>query len=477
MKKSIAIILLLSATGAMAQQGPQQRRNPRLDSLITEKDPVVLQQRVDKLKRGGEEDLGVLLQYYNAKERTGDADSLFEAIVKNYPNGHYAAIDMTNKIYQVKSGKKQEEMFKSFLVKFPGRDVEMTKYSVANAYIREKNTAKAMEYVNQMKPGSFRTMSVGIIAEEMMKYDNKTAEAMVKKEMENAKQDLTNIDVNRAANDRLYNPRADYYRFVNLYGKILMQKKDYAGALKYMGEAYDSTPKKDLDIQRNYGMLLSKTGQYKKAFPVLDSITRDGQGDAELKKELLIAYAKLNPGKDVNAYLAEVQAALASRTREQVVKTMISEVAPAFVVKDVNGKEVSLADFKGKTIVLDFWATWCGPCKRSFPAMQLAVDRYSRDANVKFLFIHTWERSEEPQAEAKEYLSENKYRFDLYMDLKDPATKMNNAVSMFKVKAIPAKFVIDGDGKIRFKVSGFAGGDDAAAEELSAMIELAKKKD
>ncbi|WP_090889151.1 TlpA family protein disulfide reductase [Pedobacter rhizosphaerae] len=128
-----------------------------------------------------------------------------------------------------------------------------------------------------------------------------------------------------------------------------------------------------------------------------------------------------------------------------------------------------------KTIVLDFWATWCGPCKASFPAMQKLVNKFKGDDQVKFLFIHTWERSATPQKDAIEYLTGNKFNLDLYMDAKDPNTRSNPAVSAFKVMGIPAKFVIDGDGNTRFKLTGFSGGDDAAVAEVSAMINLAKR--
>jgi len=61
------------------------------------------------------------------------------------------------------------------------------------------------------------------------------------------------------------------------------------------------------------------------------------------------------------------------------------------------------------------------------------------------------------------------------MDKKDPATSVNKVVADYGIKGIPAKFVIDEKGDICFKLTGFSGGNDAAVEELSAMIDMAKK--
>lgn len=162
----------------------------------------------------------------------------------------------------------------------------------------------------------------------------------------------------------------------------------------------------------------------------------------------------------------------------EVAKSMIKEAAPAFSVLDANGKTVSLADFKGKTIVLDFWATWCGPCKMSLPGMQATVNKYKNDPKVAFLFIHTWEgkgKDANPTEAAKKYFAENNYgNLPLYMDLQD-ANKKNPAVSAFKVSAIPTKFVIDGNGNIRFRHTGASINVSEALADLSAMIELSRK--
>lgn len=106
--------------------------------------------------------------------------------------------------------------------------------------------------------------------------------------------------------------------------------------------------------------------------------------------------------------------------------------------------------------------------------MQMLVNKYKDDPNVKFLFIHTWETVKDPKSDALNYLLTHNLNLPLYMDVKDPDTKKNPAVSSFGVKGIPAKFVIDGNGKIRFKASGLVWPDEAAVKELSAVVELSR---
>lgn len=152
-----------------------------------------------------------------------------------------------------------------------------------------------------------------------------------------------------------------------------------------------------------------------------------------------------------------------------------NEPAPNFSLRDLEGNEVSLADFKGKVVVLDFWATWCAPCIKSFPAMQMAVDKYKEDPNVRFLFINTWEQKPNPQQSVQQLIEKRGYNFQVLMDVKDPTSKKNPVVESYGVSGIPAKFIIDGKGNIRFKVKGFTGDNEAQVEELTQMIESAKK--
>ena len=195
-----------------------------------------------------------------------------------------------------------------------------------------------------------------------------------------------------------------------------------------------------------------------------------------MKETLKTLYAQVKGNSaGYDEYMASVTKMLADKIRKDLAKQMINLPAPGFTLTDVNGKRVSLEELKGKVVLVDFWATWCGPCKASFPAMQQALNRFKDDPNVQFLFIHTWERGDStPAQNAKKFIEEKKYSFQVPMDLKDPVTGVNKVVDSYKVTGIPTKFVIDRNGNIRFRFTGFNAGEDAAVEEVTAMIELAR---
>jgi len=126
--------------------------------------------------------------------------------------------------------------------------------------------------------------------------------------------------------------------------------------------------------------------------------------------------------------------------------------APLWTLKDKDGKVYSLDNLKGKVVVMDFWATWCSPCKRAMPEIQKVWDKY-KNQNVVIMGINTWERNGDPV----KFMKDNNYNYILLLNGNDVATQ-------YKVSAIPTIYVIDKNGNIAFSEVG-------ASPDLSANLD------
>ena len=112
--------------------------------------------------------------------------------------------------------------------------------------------------------------------------------------------------------------------------------------------------------------------------------------------------------------------------------------APDFTVVDWDGEEVSLSDFREKPVVLNFWASWCGPCQIEMPHFQEAYDAYGQD--IHFLMVNLTDGSRETLDTAKQFLEDSGYTFPVYFD---PAYE--GAIA-YGVMSIPVTYFIDADG-------------------------------
>lgn len=180
---------------------------------------------------------------------------------------------------------------------------------------------------------------------------------------------------------------------------------------------------------------------------------------------------------DFPAYLEQLKK---ENKPEEKIALMDPVPAPAIKVQSADGKTKDLALNSGKIIVIDFWATWCGPCKKAFPAMQQFVNDFKDDKQVEVYFISTQETKEGYKKEALAYLKEKGLKITPYFDLVKKGGGTNNAsfgqyAKIFNSSGIPRKVVIK-DGKIRFTSEGYSGNPGQLVDELTNVINTLKNE-
>lgn len=115
--------------------------------------------------------------------------------------------------------------------------------------------------------------------------------------------------------------------------------------------------------------------------------------------------------------------------------------APDFSVSDEEGAEVSFSDFVGKPIIINFWASWCGPCVSEMPVFDKLYKEIGDD--IVFLMVNLTDGSRETTAKAKSFVEKGGYSFPIFYDTK------YSAATVYGVSSIPATVFIDSDGNIK----------------------------
>jgi len=144
----------------------------------------------------------------------------------------------------------------------------------------------------------------------------------------------------------------------------------------------------------------------------------------------------------------------ASSERPQAAPRAVSvgSLAPDFTLENMQGKKVSLSQYRGKVVIVNFWATWCPPCRREMPSMEVLYQTF-KDEGLVLLAINV--EKEGRRAVAK-FLQESPYTFPILIDDQSEAQKLYN------VFQYPESFIVDPNGVVVKKVIGavpWMGGD------------------
>ncbi len=180
-------------------------------------------------------------------------------------------------------------------------------------------------------------------------------------------------------------------------------------------------------------------------------------GDKEKGTELL---AQLNKEFPDSKLVANMKREVEQEAETQKIQDAlaIGTKFPDFNERDLTGKPLSIANYKGKVVLLDFWATWCGPCRAEVPNV---VAVYNKHHSKGFEIIGISLDRQPDKAKLESYTKENKMPWPQFFD----GQFWNNKLSTkYGVRSIPATYLLDGEGKIIGK------GDDIRGENLDGAV-------
>ena len=138
----------------------------------------------------------------------------------------------------------------------------------------------------------------------------------------------------------------------------------------------------------------------------------------------------------------------------QAAMPKVGTVAPDFTLKSSNGKNLRLSEHRGEVVMINFWATWCGPCREEMPLLNRLHEKY-RKAGFTLLGVNV---DDKPQA-AKDMARQLGIGFPVLFDSDKQLSRR------YDIDAMPSTLLIDRDGKVRYIHRGYRPGDETRYEE------------
>lgn len=450
----------------------------------------MVKQGYDKSK---ENDVRAVTRALRAIGRPADGDDIEQEFVKANPKSDLAEEAFRNKCVQSKSPEEFETNIREYISKFSNSVFGDKMYmDLVQYYLQQGNGDKAIQTVrgypvppgvNSNPPASLLNMlAVTLLQQDsLIKLAQQYAERAIRSSEntdENSRPKFVSPSEFKYSTNELHGISYDTYGYILRKQNKLNDAIDaHKKCLEILGDAATG------DMLEHYAETLTSAGKVSEALDIMRLAIRTARALPQTTQRF-VSLANSDPSKaqeELKQLTKEAKSAKAIKLRTEMMgydiqkATFSKNDGTQISVNDISlttmsGDKVKLSDLKGKVVLIDFWATWCGPCRVSMPYMQKVYEKYKSNKDVQVIMCNVWERGEDRKKIVQDFLAQNKdFTFPMFMDLTD------GVVGCFGVTGIPTKFYIDKDGIVQFKEVGFPGAD-VFVEDTSEKIDLLLNK-